>query len=71
MDTPLTRGDLCQATGAKFFLIDYLRSLGRLPVIRKSEGRGVPTLFHPDSIKIVRKYLDNRRALLARFKSRH
>ena len=57
---PITRKEIVNQTGAKYYVIDYLRNIGKLPVIAESQKRGVPTLFHPDSIKIVQDHLDRR-----------
>lgn len=53
----LTRGELVDKTEAPPYKIDYLRSLRRLPLIRPSSGPGIPNLYHPDSIKIVKEHL--------------
>ena len=55
-----TRKELTHKTGAKYYQIDYLRNIGKLPVVARSLKRGIPTLYHPDSIKIVREHIDNR-----------
>ena len=57
---PLTRKDLIHKTGAKFYVIDYLRNIGKLPVVAQSQKRGVSTLYHPDSIKVIRDHIDRR-----------
>ena len=58
--TSYTRKELTHKTGAKFYIIDYLRNIGKLPVVARSLKRGIPTLYHPDSIKIVQEHIDNR-----------
>ena len=55
-----TRKELINKTGAKFYVIDYLRNIGKLPLIVRSHRKGIPTLYHPDSIKIVQEHIDNR-----------
>ena len=56
----LTRKQIVHKTGCPHYTVDYLRQCGRLPIIAESLKRGVPTLFHPDSIKIVQDHLDRR-----------
>ena len=56
----LTRKQIVHKTGCPHYTVDYLRQCGRLPIIAESLKRGVPTLFHPDSIKIVLDHLDRR-----------
>ena len=53
-----TRKELTHKTGAKYYQIDYLRNIDKLPVVARSPKRGVPILYHPDSIKIVREHID-------------
>ena len=57
---PITRKEIVHKTGCPYYTVDYLRQCGRLPIIAESLKRGVPTLFHPDSIKIVQDHLDRR-----------
>ena len=56
----LTRKQIVHKTGCPHYTVDYLRQCGRLPIIAESLKRGVPTLYHPDSIKIVQDHLDRR-----------
>ena len=56
----LTRKQIVHKTGCPHYTVDYLRQCGRLPIIAESLKRGVPTLFHPDSIKIVQDHIDRR-----------
>ena len=56
----LTRKELIYKTGAKYYQIDYLRNIGKLPIVARSLKRGIPTLYHPDSIKIVQEHIDRR-----------
>jgi len=56
----LTRKQIVHKTGCPHYTVDYLRQCGRLPIIAESLKRGVPTLFHPDSIKIVQDHFDRR-----------
>ena len=55
-----TRKELIHKTGAKYYVINYLRNIGKLPLIARSNRKGVPILYHPDSIKIVREHIDRR-----------
>ena len=64
MDSGLTSKMISEKTGAPFYVIKYLSALGRLPVLRKSPGRGYPTIFHPDAIAIVRKHLEKSSRML-------
>ena len=57
---PITRKIIVHITGCPHYTVDYLRMCGRLPIIAESLKRGVPTLYHPDSIKIVQEHIDNR-----------
>ena len=57
---PITRKEIVNQTGCPYYTVDYLRQCGRLPIIAESLKRGVPTLFHPDSIKIVQEHIDGR-----------
>ena len=58
MDSGLTLKQICGRTGAPFYIVKYLNLLGRLPVVRESSGRGYPTVFHSDSIDVVRSHLE-------------
>ena len=60
MEKALTRKDLVNQTGAKYYVIDYLRNCGKLPVIAYSLRKGISTLYHPDSIKVVQDHLERR-----------
>jgi len=60
MEKALTRKDLVNQTGAKYYVIDYLRNCGKLPVIAYSLRKGISTLYHPDSIKVIRDHLERR-----------
>lgn len=57
MNNGLTRKELAKAAGVPFYTIKYLRELGRLKIIKDSTQRGVPVVYHPDSIKIIQRYL--------------
>ena len=53
----LNRTQLCKATGAPVWLVVYLNGCGRLPIVQESQGRGYPTLYHPEAIQIVKDHL--------------
>lgn len=55
---PLTLKQLQKATAVPVYIIKYLRDCGRLPVVRESQGRGYPTLYHSDSIQVVKKHVE-------------
>ena len=57
MNHSLNRNQLCKATGAPAYLITYLKNCGRLPIVQESSGRGYPTLYHPDAVKVVEDHL--------------
>ena len=53
----LTLSKLVKLTGAKPYQVKYLHSLGKLPTIRGSQGAGIPILYLPDSIQIVKDHI--------------
>ena len=53
----LTLKQLCNITKAPYYVIKYLNSLGRLPIVQESRGRGYPTTFHDDAVEIVRRHM--------------
>jgi|TARA_Y100000310_G_scaffold62319_1_gene57628 hypothetical protein len=56
----LNRTQLCKATEAPGYLVIYLKDCGKLPIVKESQGRGYPTLYHPDAIKVVKDHLAKR-----------
>jgi len=50
----ITRRQLVLATGCKPYLVDYCRSCGYLPILRGPAGPGIPILYDPDSIRIIK-----------------
>jgi hypothetical protein len=56
-----TLKDLRYATNAPAYVILYLKDCDRLPIVQESQGRGYPTLYHPDSIQIVKDHLKKQR----------
>jgi hypothetical protein len=57
MKKTMTMKDLQRATGAPKYTIIYLRENGRLQIVKESLGRGYPTLYHPDAVKVVEDHL--------------
>ncbi len=53
-----TRKQLVDLTGCRPYLIDYYRSCGYLPILRDSTGPGIPVLYHPDAISVIRKLME-------------
>ena len=53
----LNRTQLCKSTEAPGYLVIYLKDCGKLPIVKESQGRGYPTLYHPDAIKVVKDHL--------------
>jgi len=53
----LNRNQLCKATKAPAWLIVYLNGCHKLPIVQESQGRGYPTLYHPEAIQIVKDHL--------------
>lgn len=56
----LNRTQLQKATGVSAYVIIYLKDCGRLPIVNESRGRGYPTLYHPDAIKVIKDHLRRR-----------
>ena len=55
----LTRKRLCQLSGGKFYQINYLLALGKLRLLNSESQRGKPNQYHPDSVEIVKKFIDS------------
>jgi len=55
--TNLTLSNLVNLTGAKPYQIKYLHSLGKLPVVRGSQGPGIPIIFSPKAVDIVNAHI--------------
>ena len=53
----MTRLDLVRKTGAKPYVIDYLKNIGRLPIIKESIGQGHPTLYDPKAMEVIIQHL--------------
>ncbi len=58
MKTGISRKQLCKETGAPYYVIDYLGLINKLPLLKESNGRGNPTVYHRDSIEIVIKHIN-------------
>ncbi|MBC8197735.1 MAG: hypothetical protein H8E60_07615 [Candidatus Marinimicrobia bacterium] len=54
-DKGLFRNELAQKTKAPFYLINYLYSLGKLPLIKKGK-QGRAHIYAPECINIINKY---------------
>ncbi|MBC8255966.1 MAG: hypothetical protein H8E85_01490 [Candidatus Marinimicrobia bacterium] len=54
----LTRNELVAKTGCPYYTITYLMMTGKLPISKNSKGRGISTIYHPDSIQIIKDYLN-------------
>ena len=52
--------DLVRRTGAPRHVIDYLVGLGRIPLLRESEGPGYARIFHPDAVQIIAAHMARR-----------
>ena len=53
----LTKKQIRKIVGCPGYVIDYLNDCGRLPVVKESKGKGYPTLYHSDSIKVIQDHL--------------
>ena len=64
--TGLTVKELCEETGAPFYIIEYLRRLNRLPILFESTGKGDGTIFKPKAIEIVKKHINRKKRILSK-----
>jgi len=55
----LTRKELAEICKCPYYIIDYLRNLGKLPIHRAGKT-GRPTLYLNDSIEVVKDHIRNR-----------
>jgi len=53
----MTRKELQRATDAPGYLIEYLYSCGRLPVVQESTGAPRPRLYHPDAEAVIKQHM--------------
>ena len=56
----LTRREIIEKTKCPPYTFDYLNQCGRLPVVARSLRRGLPSMYHYDSITIIQDHLDRR-----------
>ena len=56
----LTRKEIIEKTKCPPYTFDYLNQCGRLPVVARSLRRGIPSMYHYDSITIIIKHLVQR-----------
>jgi len=56
----LTRKQLIELTGVSYYTLTHLRLTNQLPIIKHPRGSGDKTLYHPDSVEIIRGYLESR-----------
>ena len=53
----LTKKQLRDELNCPGYVIVYLNDCGRLPIVKESKGKGYPTLYHPDSVKVIREHI--------------
>ena len=53
----LTKKQLRDELNCPGYVIVYLHDCGRLPIVKESKGKGYPTLYHPDSVKVIRDHI--------------
>ncbi|NQV37298.1 MAG: hypothetical protein HQ509_04725 [Candidatus Marinimicrobia bacterium] len=54
----LTLKDIAREAGCPPYIVRYLYTNNRLPVIKASRGAGYPVKFHPDAIQIVKDHVN-------------
>ena len=57
MDHGLTRKGLVEEAKCQPYVVDYLRSCGRLPILRSSPGSGTAILYSRDAVAIINDHL--------------
>ena len=57
----LTPKELSKATGAPFYVIEYLRRLNRLPILFETTGKGDVTIFKLDAVAVVKNHIDRKK----------
>ena len=55
----LTRKQMMRATGATHEQLTYLRLRGRLPILNEPD-KGIPVMFSPECVEIVKSWLEKR-----------
>lgn len=53
----MTKKQLRRELNCPGYVIVYLNDCGRLPIVKESKGKGYPTLYHPDSVKVIRDHI--------------
>ena len=56
----LTRKQIIELTGVSYYTLTHLRLTNQLPLFKHPRGSGDKTLCHPDSVEIIRGYLESR-----------
>ena len=59
--TGYTRKELVDMTGIAYYNLTHLRLTKQLPILKETTGRGIPTIYHPDAITVIKHYMDTRR----------
>ena len=59
-ESGLTRKQIIELTGVSYYTLTHLRLTNQLPIIKHPKGSGDKTLYHPDSVEIIRGYLESR-----------
>jgi len=54
----LTRKELANKVGCPYYIVDYLRNLNRLPVLKPTKGRGDSTIFSPEAIEVLKRHIE-------------
>lgn len=54
----ITLKTLVELTGAPPYIIKYLNSCRRLPVIQNSKGQGYPVIYSAKAVKVVKGHLE-------------
>ena len=60
-ETGYTRKELVDMTGIPYYILTHLRLTGKLPILKETTGRGIPTIYHPDAVTVAKHYMDTRR----------
>ncbi|MBT5528501.1 MAG: hypothetical protein HOK35_05025 [Cytophagia bacterium] len=53
----LTLKELVEKTGCQPYIIKYLHSCRRLPIIKESSGAGYPVLYSFEAIEIIKAHV--------------
>jgi hypothetical protein len=60
-ETGYTRKELIEMTGIAYYNLTHLRLTKKLPILKEPTGRGIPTIYHPNAIAVIKHYMDTRR----------